>query len=71
MNSSCMKKTRRSLQGLEILVSLKKKKKTNNMTNLSNAFDAKMPLHICNPHVVFVAVLSFSLSYSPSHHQLS
>ena len=41
------------------------------MTNLSNAFDAKMPPHICNPHVVFVAVLSFSLSYSPSHHQLS
>ena len=28
------------------------------MTNLSNAFDAKMPPHICNPYVVFVTLLS-------------
>lgn len=41
------------------------------MTNLSNAFDAKMPPHICNPYIVFVALLSLSLSYSPAHHQLS
>ena len=69
MNSSCMKKTR--ITRLRNFVFLKKKKKTNNMTNLSNAFDAKMPPHICNPYVVFVALLSLSLSYSPAHHQLS
>lgn len=71
MNFRCMKKTGRSFKNLEILfIFIQKNKKPYYMEDLSNAFSAKIPTHVYNPHLVFEWQFS-PLSYFLSCHQLS